>query len=119
MLTLLAETIGTSGTDQALTNTNCVDNGVATLSCIPYVIQNILFWLFALAGIAAIVFVIYGGIKFVLSGGDPKQVDGARKTITYALIGLALILSAFVIINLIGTITGATCIGKIGIGNCG
>lgn len=103
---------------QDLSATDCVDNGVATLSCIPYVLQNIIFWAFALVGIAAVIFVIYGGVKFVLSGGDPKQVDGARKTITYALIGLALVISAFVIINIIGVVTGATCISQIGIGNC-
>ncbi len=100
---------------------SCVQgsNQVATLACIPIVFKNIVFWLFALAGIAAVFFVMFAGIKFLTSGGDPKQVEGARKTMTYAIIGLVIIILSFAIINLIGVITGATCISAFGFNSCG
>ncbi len=97
---------------------SCSPDGVATLQCIPIVLQNLLVWLFGLVGLVAVILVAYGGIKFILSGGDPKQVDSARKTITFALLGLVVVVSSFVIINLVATITGVSCIRGLNIGSC-
>jgi len=98
---------------------DCVQNGVATLACIPIVFNNVVDWAIALAGLTAVFFIIFAGIKFLTSGGDPKQVEGARKTLTYAIIGLIIVFLSFAIIKLIGTITGASCITKpFGFGNC-
>jgi hypothetical protein len=49
---------------------------------------------------------IFGGLKWVTSGGDEKKVAAARSQITNALIGLAIILAAWAIISLIGTLFG-------------
>jgi len=95
-----------------------VAKGVATLSCIPAVFSLILHFIFSLAGIAALFFVLLAGFKFVTSGGDAKQVEEARKTLTYAIIGLIVILLSFAIINLISQITGATCILNFGFDIC-
>ncbi len=97
---------------------SCVQDGVATLSCLPAVFSNIVYWAAGLAGIVAVFFIILAGIKFLTSGGDPKQVEGARKTLTYAVAGLIVILLAFAIIKLIGTITGADCITTFGFDTC-
>jgi heme O synthase-like polyprenyltransferase len=76
-------------------------------------------WAIGLASLVAMFFIIFGGFKFLTSGGDPKQVEGARKTLTYAIIGLILIFLAFAIIKLVGTITGANCISlPFGFNNC-
>lgn len=80
----------------------CLANGdVATLNCIPVVFKLVLDFLFGFAGIAALFFVLLAGFKFITSGGDAKQVEGARKTLTYAIIGLVVIILSFAIINLI------------------
>lgn len=91
---------------------DCVQNGVATLACIPIVFSNVVDWAIALAGTVAVFFIIFAGFKFLTSGGDPKQVEGAKKTLTYAIAGLIVVFLAFAIITLIGTITGANCISK-------
>jgi heme O synthase-like polyprenyltransferase len=96
-------------------------DGVATLACIPTVFNNVLDWAIGLAGLAAVFFIIFSGFKFLTSGGDPKQVEGARKTMTYAIAGLIIIFLAFAIIKLIGTITNANCINnflKLGFDAC-
>src|SRR3989344_5291167 len=97
-----------------LKDTDCVDKvsqgvDVATLHCLPFVFQNIVFWLFAFVGIAAIILIAYSGVKFILSGGDAKQIEGARKTFNFAIVGLLVVLFAYAIINLIAYITGAGC----------
>ena len=96
----------------------CLEKDVATLNCIPIVFSNILNWALAFAGVVALFLIIFSGIKFITSGGDPKQVEGARKTLTYAIIGLLIILFSFFILNLISYVTGVECIKMFGFDNC-
>lgn len=59
--------------------------------------------------IAAIVFffiLVIGGIKWIMSGGDKAQTEGARNQITAALVGLVIVFSAWAIASLIGTFFG-------------
>lgn len=60
----------------------------------------------ALAGIVLFIMLITGGVKYITSGGDPKAAEGAKNTITYAIGGLLLILLSYVILVILGTITG-------------
>lgn len=96
-------------------------NKVATLQCIPIVFKNLISIALIFAGIVAVFFIIYSGIRFISSGGDPKQVDAARQTLTWAIVGLVLILLSFLIVNVIATITGTTCLqnSQFGFTNCG
>jgi hypothetical protein len=61
----------------------------------------------ALGGIILFVMLVMGGIKYITSGGDPKAAEGAKHTITYAVGGLVLVLLSFLILVIIGNITGA------------
>jgi hypothetical protein len=59
--------------------------------------------------IAALVFffmLIYGGIRYITSGGDKAQTEAARGTITAALIGLVIVFAAWAIITLINAFFG-------------
>lgn len=103
---------------------NCVTpEGTATISCIPAVFQLILNFAFGFAGITAVFFIFFAGLKFLMSGGDPKQAEGARKTLTYAIIGLIVILLSVAIINLIAknfTLgqAGSNCLLNFGLIHC-
>ena len=91
---------------------------VATLKCIPAVFQNLVTAALLFAGVVALFFIIFGGIKLILSQGDPKQVEGAKHTLTYAILGLVLILLSFLILNFISYVTRIPCILKFGFENC-
>lgn len=91
---------------------------VVTLQCIPGLIQNIINFGFAAAGTVALIFIIISGIKLVRSGGDPKEAEGARQTLTYAVIGLAIVLLSAAILNLVAAVTGVHCITLMGINTC-
>ncbi len=54
----------------------------------------------ALAAVA-VFFIIKGGIKYTVSGGDPAGVKTAKETILYAIIGLIVALLAFGAVNFI------------------
>jgi hypothetical protein len=59
--------------------------------------------------VAALVFffmLIWGGIKWILSGGDKGQAEAARGTITAALVGLVIVFAAWAIITLINAFFG-------------
>lgn len=58
---------------------------------------------------AALVFffmLVIGGIQWILSGGDKAATESARKKITNALIGLAIVFAAWAIVALIRTLFG-------------
>lgn len=55
------------------------------------IIQEFGGWLLLIAGALAIVMVILGGVRYMVSMGNPQQTEGAKKTIMYALIGLIVI----------------------------
>jgi len=98
---------------------SCLDsNGVATLNCIPYAFSNIVQGALIFVGTVAVFLLIWAGIKFIRSGGDPKQTQSARSIITYAIIGLVLVLSSFGIIYLIAYLTGANCITTLSFTSC-
>ena len=50
--------------------------------------------LLRLGGLIAVGFVIYGGVQYVISQGEPDNTTKARNTIVNALVGLAIIIVA-------------------------
>lgn len=54
-----------------------------------------------IAFVVALIWLILAGFKFILANGEPKEVSAAWSQIRYALIGLAVIMSAFAIIKLV------------------
>lgn len=79
---------------------------VATVGCLELYIQKAINFIFPLAAAVALLFLILGGIKFITSGGDPKSAEGAKKTMTYALAGLAVIFLVWFIFWVIKQMTG-------------
>lgn len=51
--------------------------------------------IFTIAGILTFIWLIIGGFRLLISGGDPKNVAGARDNITFAIIGLAIVFAAW------------------------
>ena len=104
----------------SLVGHRCLYKGtsVVTLDCIPIIVGNIIFWLLVFAGIVALILIIISGFKFVTSGGEPKKAEGARKTLTYAVIGLFVILISFGIVAFIAQQTGVGCIRRFGFTQC-
>jgi hypothetical protein len=59
-----------------------------------------------LIGIAGFIMIIYSAFNLLLSAGKSQEVEKSQKTITFAIIGIILALSAFIIINIIAGFTG-------------
>lgn len=78
----------------------------ATLNKLEVVFGNVVTSLLAFGGVALFVMLLSGGFKYLTSGGDGKAVESAQKTLTYAIGGLILLAGSFLILKIIGTITG-------------
>jgi hypothetical protein len=70
-------------------------------------------WVFIIAFVLSVVFIFYGGISFILSGGKDDKIKKAVSTIRYAIIGLIVTLLAVTIISIIGKIFNFNFIGDI------
>ena len=52
-------------------------------------------------GALSVVMIIWGGIRYTISGGSSSAVSAAKNTIMYALIGLVIAFLAFAIVNFV------------------
>lgn len=52
-------------------------------------------------GVVAVIMIIIGGFRYVVSGGDSSAVTGAKNTILYAVIGLIVAILAYAIVNFV------------------
>ncbi|HBP50735.1 MAG: hypothetical protein US68_C0010G0023 [Candidatus Shapirobacteria bacterium GW2011_GWE1_38_10] len=75
------------------------------LGCIPVQMDKFIAWLlpylFGIGGGIAFLLIIYGFILITTSNGDPKAVQGAKETITSALVGLLICIFAIFLLRLI------------------
>lgn len=76
-------------------------------------IQNILGMLLFVSFIAALIFLIWGGIKWIMSGGDKDGTQKAKDTVTSALIGLAIVLGAWILINIVAQLVTGSSLGNL------
>jgi len=73
----------------------------ADVTSIQTFIKSIIQILVTLAGLTAAGFFVWGGVGYITSSGNPESLDRAKKTILYSAIGLAVVLGAFVLTNVI------------------
>ena len=59
-------------------------------------------------GAVAVVMLIFGGIRYIVSGGDQANVTAAKNTILYAIIGIIVALLAYAAVKFV---TGSLLIG--------
>ncbi len=97
-------TVNLCGGDQRTANLLCTFN----FGSLGGLISRLITILIIVAVVAALFFLIYGGIKWITSGGDKAAVDAARNHIVAAIVGLVIALLAFFIIQFIGGIFGVS-----------
>ncbi len=58
------------------------------------------------AGILVFLYLVWGGIQWITSGGDKANTEKAQQRITAAVIGLAIVAASWALIRIIGTFFG-------------
>jgi len=64
-------------------------------------LTNALNLTYFIAGAVAVIVIIAAGIFYVISSGDPGRITKAKNLLTYSIVGLIIVLSAFVITNFV------------------
>lgn len=64
-------------------------------------IKQIVNLLSVVAGVIAVIMLIVSGLRYVTSAGNDQAVAGAKKSILYALVGLAIVAFAQVIVRFV------------------
>lgn len=60
-------------------------------------------------GIVSVIMIIFGGLKYITSGGDSNNVSSAKNTIIYAVIGLVIVaLAQFIVQFVLNKVTTTT-----------
>lgn len=80
-------------------NSSCLtEDGTTTPNSL---IKKIVDFFSLIVGAVSIIMIIYGGFKYITSGGNDSNVGSAKNTILYALIGLIIVALAQVIVRFV------------------
>ena len=82
--------------------------GIPSHVDIESLIGSVITGILLLVGAIATFFLVYGGILYIISGGDKMKVEQAKSTLTAAITGLIIALAAYTIIKQIYTWLGLT-----------
>lgn len=64
-------------------------------------IRKIVNILSAIVGVVAVIMIIYGGFRYITSGGNDTSVTSAKNTILYAIIGLVVVALSQIIVHFV------------------
>ncbi|MBN1374414.1 hypothetical protein JW962_03735 [Candidatus Dojkabacteria bacterium] len=92
-LSKVISTIGKITVDQGITDPNEFVRKAITIAV-------------SVAGIVALVYVVLGGYKFLISSGDSNKYQEAIQTIMYAVVGLVVVAMSGLVINYVGKVLG-------------
>ena len=59
------------------------------------IVVNIINWILGILALIAVIMILVGGFKWMTAGGNEEKVEGARKLLIAAVIGLVIILAAW------------------------
>lgn len=69
-------------------------------------LSNFIGVLTIIAGLAFLLFFVFGGLQWILAGGDQGRIDAAKKQMTNGAIGLVIVIVAYGVVALIGQVVG-------------
>jgi hypothetical protein len=81
--------------------------GPLAVNDLPTVINNLTAWIVGILAVVATLFLTVGGLRYLIAGGDPSEVERAKSALKNAAIGYALALLAPVLLDVLRGILGA------------
>jgi hypothetical protein len=74
---------------------------------LPTIIRNLTVWIVGLLAGVATLFLTVGGVRYLMAGGDPAEVERAKSALKSAAIGYALAVLAPVLLQILRDIVGS------------
>lgn len=91
--------------DGTSSGSNCNSPGAQNdLNALATKVVNILS---VIVGIIAVIMIIFGGFRYITSGGDSSNVSSAKNTLIYAIVGLVIVaLAQFIVHFVLASVNG-------------
>lgn len=98
------------GANMTVVNGICVpktcSGGVCSTTRFADLVSRVVLILLTVSGLVAVVLIIIGGFQMILSRGNEESAKKGKQTLTYAVIGLVVVIMSFAIVSIItGTLT--------------
>jgi len=77
------------------------------VASIDQVVSNLTHWIVGILAGLATLFLTIGGLRYLMAGGDPGEVERAKSALRSAAIGYGLALLAPVIVSVLKSVLGA------------
>lgn len=91
-------TLDISKSGQCPNTTTTTSTGAQRVNDLIKIIVNIFS---AIVGVIAVIMIIYGGVKYITSGGESGNISSAKSTIVYAVVGLVIVALAQFIVQFV------------------
>lgn len=92
-----------SGVDCITDGSNSAKTGGEKSDSVPEILKTVTNTLLFAIGAISVIFIIFGGFKYVTSNGEQASVKSAKDTIMYAVIGLVAAIAGWAIVDFIVT----------------
>ncbi len=90
-------------TNSVVPGGNSPETGANTLALIIAILWKTIV---ILGGLAFLIFFLWGGLEWIIAGGDKQKLESAKNKLTQGLIGLAILAGSLVIIKFAGQALG-------------
>jgi hypothetical protein len=97
----IADQIGTGATDASGNTIDCTSTDVNGKSIVGNTASKIVNIFSIIVGAVAIIMIIYGGFRYITSGGASERVGNAKNTLIYAIIGLIIVALAQLVVHFV------------------
>ena len=67
---------------------------------------KVMFWVLAVIMLIAFIYLIMNGVKYITAGGDAAKATEARNGVLNAIIGIVIVLIAYIILRFAGSLAG-------------
>lgn len=85
---------------------DCATSGTDANTKVNDIIKTVINIFSLVVGVISVIMIIFGGLKYITSGGESNNVSGAKNTIIYAIIGLVIVaLAQFIVQFVLGKVT--------------
>ena len=88
-----------TGINNATGSSSSCGSGTTIQTGISSIAATIVNILSVVVGVVAIIMIIYGGFRYISSGGESNNVSSAKNTIIYAIVGLVIVALAQLIVH--------------------
>jgi len=83
-----------------------VGSPITTAGDFKRLLADVFNWVFGIVLFVSVVMLLVGGFQYVTSGGDDGKIKTAKKTLTYAIIGIAIAILSRAIVFVINSLIG-------------